>query len=165
MKIKEGYDLLVDKTVTITTLYTTIYGTDSNREIYGGATVAGGKLGLATWATDADKAYANAHPEIYDVPPGGFKASGGLIGPGDWGIVGDLPGRRTGAEELVQALPGGGAMVYSNSQSQGILGNNISTRNLELASDRQTAMLRSMQNSLENLPMMIAAAIQKMGRR
>jgi hypothetical protein len=68
---------------------------------------------------------------------------------------------RVQSGEHVSVTPVGGAMMYSNQQSQNVLENNISTRALEQASDRQTAMLRSMQNSLEGLPSKLAAEIQK----
>jgi len=43
-------------------------------------------------------------------------AAGGIIGPGELGTVGER------GWELVQGLPGGGARVFSNSQSQGMIG-------------------------------------------
>jgi hypothetical protein len=88
-------------------------------------------------------------------------ASGGLIPVGGLGVVGDAAGRQTGYEELVKPLPGGGAMVYSNNQANNMLGNGLSTRALEQAVATMTTKLGSMQNTLEGLPGMIAAEIQK----
>lgn len=48
-------------------------------------------------------------------------AAGGLIPSGGWAMVGDaLSGRRTGFEELVHALPGGGFQVFPNSSLGGL---------------------------------------------
>jgi hypothetical protein len=48
-----------------------------------------------------------------------YHAGGGFIPVGGIGVVGDAPGRRTGYEELVQPMPGGGAMVYNQSHMSG----------------------------------------------
>jgi hypothetical protein len=104
--------------------------------------------------------YKNAADDWYTGAIGGH-AAGGFIPVGGLGIVGDIPGRRTGAEELVQALPGGGARVYSNQETNNLLGSGMSTRALEQKLDTQTAALRSMQNSIESLPEMLASEIQK----
>ena len=46
-----------------------------------------------------------------------YKASGGFVPAGGRAVVGDsLSGMRTGFEEIVEAIPGGGFRVYPNSQ-------------------------------------------------
>jgi len=45
-------------------------------------------------------------------------ATGDIITAGEWAIAGDISGARSGYEELVHALPGGGAAIYSNTQSR-----------------------------------------------
>jgi hypothetical protein len=55
-------------------------------------------------------------------------ASGGFILPGTTVVVGDSPtGQTTGYEELVHALPGGGAQILSNGQSKKSLNSSIVT--------------------------------------
>lgn len=55
------------------------------------------------------------------------KALGGMIYPGQSAIVGDNPFQaRTGYEELISALPGGGAMISSNAQMNRAMGTIIS---------------------------------------
>lgn len=51
-----------------------------------------------------------------DQPVHNWLAAGGFVPGGGWAMVGDsLSGRRTGFEEMVHALPGGGFQVFPNS--------------------------------------------------
>jgi len=72
----------------------------------------GGTKTLASWASAADIAYANAHPDIY-APTG--RASGGYVS-GRYAITGDsMSGQRTGYEELVDFQQ---KRVYSAPETQ-----------------------------------------------
>ena len=74
----------------------------------------GGTLTLAPWASEADRAYARAHPELYAPIPG--EAGGGSLS--GWAMVGDAPGGgKTPYTEYVYAPQG--ATVYNQSQMSG----------------------------------------------
>ena len=65
------------------------------------------------WEYDPKTGQQVWHPYI--------RASGGYVPGGGWAVVGDsLSGRRTGFEELVHALPGGGFQVFPNSSLGGL---------------------------------------------
>lgn len=55
---------------------------------------------------------------------------GGYLAPGEEAIVGDAPGRITGFEELIKALPGGGVRVYPNRPASAGLGAGATTNNI-----------------------------------
>jgi len=57
----------------------------------------------------------NATPPVKQNPPSKQHAAGGIIGPGELGTVGEA------GWEIVQGLPGGGARVFSNPQSQNMI--------------------------------------------
>jgi len=123
----------------------------------------GGKLRLSPWASDADIAYARAHPEIYDlssIPAG--RASGGSFS--GWAMVGDAPGGIvTPYTEYVYAPHGG--VVYNQAQMSGKSAPPMSSGGIISPSNDLAKELRAMRDDMNRLigemPIRLKEAVQK----